>query len=348
MAWIIGPAPSEREAGLSIVYKFVRKELPDYICAAFLQSIPVGTGIKRYEFDLLLFVPHMGVYVLDVRNTTGFEAQKGQGIYRYRNIDVSETADERQKRLMDQKHAVRHYMKKKFNITPLVYELECFPFLSLRDLDLNALPPDIDLKHVITGDYFTSVQEFLWKLMDCSLFMQPQQESRYYEDLRDKDAHDLYYFWDTGVFGAERPDRPPTVFLSYNRNNAQMSLDVQTAMEDRGVYVWRAPKDVQLGKDYFPEEMDAIEECDAFLILLSIPAQNSEEVKKEFDKALELGKAILPVWVENVPDSEINSYYAERLAKYQYRIMPKMDEAIIEEIVATVRRLKRENDKKAK
>ena len=84
--------------------------------------------------------------------------------------------------------------------------------------------------------------------------------------------------------------------------------------------------------------MMAIEQCDAFLILLSRPAQNSDEVKKEFTKALEIGKPILPIWVEDVPEDEMEPYYRENLEKYQYRIMSKINEEIIEEIVASVKK----------
>ena len=56
-------------------------------------------------------------------------------------------------------------------------------------------------------------------------------------------------------------------------------------------------------------------------------------------KALEIGKPILPIWVEDVPENEMNPYYKENLTKYQYRIMPKVHEEIIEEIVASVKKI---------
>ncbi len=61
-------------------------------------------------------------------------------------------------------------------------------------------------------------------------------------------------------------------------------------------------------------------------------------------KALELKKNIFPVWVEETSDSDINPYYREKLAKYQYRVMPKIDIEVIREIVSAVRKAKREID----
>ncbi len=347
MARIIGDCPDNIGIGLRIMYDFIRGKLPDYICASFLPQIKSEKSKNIIECDMLLFVPHMGVYVLDVKGVVGFAMQDNIYHYIYQDgmkmiCDVSK----RQKRLRTQRESVKEYLKEKFNMTPLVYELECFPALTMSGIDKRLLPPDFDPNHVITKDDLKSRMMFLHKIIGCSIFMQSHLRDGFFEDLSDKDAHDLFYFWETGVYGAKRPDRPPFVFMSYNQHNAEISLDIQTALEDRGVYVWRAPKDVPIGKHYLPEEMKAIEECDVFLILLSISAQNSPEVKKEFDEALRINKPILPIWVENVSDKEIDSYYREKLVKYQYRMMSKLNEEIVEEIVAMVKQIKMNNDSK--
>ena len=130
--------------------------------------------------------------------------------------------------------------------------------------------------------------------------------------------------------------------MSYNKNNAIAAAEIKEALEYRGIFVWRAPEDVSIGEYYLPEEMDAIEKCDAFLILLSSSSQISKEVRKEFDKAKELGKKILPVWVEKCEQEE---YYKSALSKYQYRLMTKPDSQIINEIVQAVKNaaLERQN-----
>lgn len=341
MARIVNEPQVSLSSREEIMVEFVKNRLPDYI------SVAITPRISIMEFDMLIFVPHMGIFILDIKSVTSFAFS--DGIYRYlyndgRSIEAS--GERRQMGLKRQVYALRDHLKEKFNITPLVYEFECFPMLSLKGIDQKMLPPDFDTRHVITSDDLEDELGFLRKIIDCSINQRQYWAKEAYEDLSDKDVHDIFYFWETGLELPPRPERPPFVFLSYNRMNNEMSKDVQTILEDRHLFVWRAPKDVPAGRDYFLNEMEAIEECDLFLILLSSSAQESEEVRKEFEKAVELNKAIFPVWVEDIKDTDINDYYREHLAKYQYRVMRKIDYDVISEIVATVKKAKKDNDEK--
>lgn len=348
MARLIGQRPDVIGHDLQIMYDFVMNKLPDYICASFCQNFASPVSKRTYECDIILYIPHMGVFILDVSSATSLSFSAGIEHRGYQNGTVVESRNFGIDKLRAKRFELGSYLKEKFNLSPLIYEFECYPALHTYDINWKEVPVSFDPRHVITADDLEDGLTFLRKVIDCSIYMRshmrPQVKKDIFEDLSDKDAHDLFYFWDTGVFGAKRPERPPFVFLSYNQNNAEISKDIQTALEDRGVYVWRAPKDVPLGGYYLSEEMQAIEDCDAFLILLSYPAQASEEVKKEFVKAREIQKPILPVWVENVPDSDINAFYKENLKTYQFRVMKKLEEEIIEEIVAQVKKIKMETD----
>ena len=350
MARIIGGEPHRNEIFLNIMYHFVKEELPDYICASFLPNVNLveSNDVKKScHPDMLIFIPHMGVFLFDVNGFVSWQMESGSFYWVYPNgKKVQISLEKRYKKMQEEEAVVRHYVKERFNITPLVYELECMPLMKIPLEDKYNLPPDFNPQHIVLADDIQNGLTFLHKLMSYCIIEQEKKGKDFYEDLTDKDVHDLFYFWDTGLWGAKRPDRPPFVFLSYNQNNNEISKEIQTVLEDRGVYVWRAPKDVPLGKYYLPEEMQAIEECDAFLILLSSPAQRSEEVKKEFDKALEVGKPILPLWVEDVPENEISKYYKERLTECQYRTMTKINLEVVEEIVQAVKAIKAENDKK--
>ncbi|MCR5848519.1 MAG: toll/interleukin-1 receptor domain-containing protein [Lachnospiraceae bacterium] len=346
MARLIGEKPELNESEL-IMYQFVMEELPDYICASFAPMIKSKTGNLRAEFDMILFIPHMGVYIFEINNIVGFQYVDGEYFYEYRNGRTEPCVESKRGTwAREQKYVAKHYLKSKFNISPLVYEINCFPQMRKGFVNKETIPPDFDLNHIITADDLRDGLYFFRRLIDCSIYEQQLHGIDYYEDLTDKDAHDMFYFWETGPWLAPRPERPPFAFLSYNRLNAEISKEIQTVLEDRGVYTWRAPKDVPLGKHYLPEEMDAIEGCDAFIILLSLSAQKSDEVRKEFEKAIELNKPILPIWVEEVDDSEINDYYKEKLTEYQYRVMPILDSQVIYEIAETVKSIKKENDKK--
>jgi hypothetical protein len=345
MARIIGEIPEHMSPAEDIMYHFVRTELPDYISVSMFPDIPAEDDIHKVEFDMLLFIPHMGVFILEIRDVIGFAYQDCAYYYMTKTgKSIVMDGERRARRLQRQGFVLRDYLKKKFNIAPLIYEFECFPYISMRGLENSNYPADFDPSHVIMSDDLHSGLHFLHKLIGITIMEQQQKGLAAFEDLSDKDAHDILYFWKTGLLDIPRPERPPLVFLSYNRNNNEISKEIQTVLEDRGIFVWRAPKDVPLGEYYLPSEMKAIEECDVFLILLSIPAQNSEEVKKEFQKALEIKKPILPVWVEDVAETEIAEYYKENLTEYQYRVMTKIDINVINEIVATVKKIKREDN----
>lgn len=335
MARIIGKTPEKMGYAMNIMYEFITKELPDYIGASLEPEIVAEDG-ERYKFDLLMFIPHMGVFILDIRNIREFSIVDGQWRYKYADgEEVLVSAERREKR----KEELKLYLKRMFNLSPLIFEFECLPAFKIPS---EALDRNFDHSLFVGADDIIDSAHFLHKVLGISIELQHGEREGMYDDLSDKDSHDLFYFWETGLFGAPRPERPPFVFLSYNRNNAELSKEIQTALEDRGVYVWRAPKDVPVGEYYLNEEMKAIEESDAFVILLSIPAQQSQEVKKEFVKAKEINKPILPIWVENLPSSEMNEYYKSNLSGHQYRVMPKINEEVIDELVESVKRIKRE------
>ncbi len=347
MATILEEVPVNLSYGEEIMYEFIRKQLPDYIYASMCPTIRVDGARPPLELDMLILVPHMGAFILDISNVSGISCEEGEYRYRYADGRIrSVTAQKRQGRLKSQVFGLRDYLKKKFNISPLVYEFECFPYLRMKNLDKDRLPPDFDPEHVISADDLESGLTFLHKIIGCTIRQQKLYDLDRFEDLSDRDVHDTFFFWETGLALPPRPARPPVVFLSYNRHNNEMSKNVQTFLEDRGIFVWRAPRDVPAGEDYFPHEMKAIEECDLFLILLSSAAQESVEVRKEFEKAVELDKDIFPVWVEDIRDTEINDYYREHLTRYQYRIMPRMKAEVLYEIVANVKRAKEANDAK--
>ena len=83
--------------------------------------------------------------------------------------------------------------------------------------------------------------------------------------------------------------------------------------------------------------MKAIEDCDAFLLLLSSASQESlgnGGVRDEFEKAVENGKTIIPIKIE---DFDVNEYYTKALSHIQYRVMTKLDPEVMSEIEYQIR-----------
>ena len=340
MARLIGETPFNHSE--MIMYDFVMRELPDYICASFSPNISLREGEVK-ECDMLLFVPHMGVYILEICGASAFEYSEGEYYYIYKNGRRVNMRERRGGlRLRGVRYQVKEYLKRKFNITPLVYEFACFPDIMINNIDSNILPPDFDPAHIITADDLKSGLRFLYKLMSCSIYTQEmtashknaQEREELFTDLTDKKVNTLFRFWNTGCMLTERPENPPLIFLSYNQLNSERAEEIKELLEAQDVFVWRAPEDVPAGTYYMDYEMQAIEACDLFLILLSYSSQESKEVRIEFEKAVELNKKIFPLWID---DCVPNEYYSKHLEKYQWRKMPVNDINVIEEILKTVK-----------
>ena len=310
----------------STVYKFVRGKLPEYIAAYFHDS-----SDRADDNGFLLFVPHTGVFVFEENKAATYE-------------DFRQQCDAAVQRVNNQIESVRNLLKEKFNLSPIIYGMVCFSNLTATDVNSSDFSRDYHRDYVFKDD-LVSAGRFLGKLTlhrlnasDVNGDSDSGRGSTYkYEDLRDKDVHDLYYCWDNGLIDASRPDHPPLVFLSYNRNNNEISRETQAVLEQQNIFVWRAPKDIPLQADYREEEVKAIRNCDLFLVLLSHPAQRSEEVKFEIDKAIEFKKRLFPVWVEDLSDAEVDIYIKETFKNTTYRLMTRIDKTIIEEIVREVR-----------
>ena len=333
MARLIGRVPQESEP-LKALWKFVMEELPDWIYAVFEPEFVLESG-KSLECDAVLFVPHMGVFVLDVNHAMGIRREDGIWKYTYRNGMTREVALER--RMMDQRFVVRQYLKEHFFVTPLVYELQCYPYFQVDEETLRQTMT-FDPDHMIFGEDFRSDLDFLKKLYRGKTAEEMRHATRgMYDDLSDKTALWIFRNWFGRVEEPKRPENPPMIFLSYNQKNQMRAEEIKAEFEKRGIFTWRAPEDVSIGGDYFPEEMEAIRTCTAFVILISPSSQISPEVRKEFDAARKMGKYIIMVLVDAC---DLVEPYASYVSHSQYRIMTEAnDPAILDEIAEKIREL---------
>ena len=65
------------------------------------------------------------------------------------------------------------------------------------------------------------------------------------------------------------------------------------------IMTWMAPYDLLAGSDYTDEIPNAIEYCSCFIVLLSNSAQSSKWVPKEVERAVNFGRIIIPIKIEN-------------------------------------------------
>lgn len=374
MARLIGERP--RYKGEALMYDFVMKELPDYIYAKF--EVVIG----ETEMDLILFVPHMGVFIIDIFGGELYTEQ--DRLFVRRSDGMNYPFKPRSMGVRHEIGAVKdlsRYLDGKFgHARPFVYYMYSFTSVH-KDTDVYRLIDKIyGADRVICREDIDDHQQFLLKLhlgricffrmlervsgrMDdsCNSFdrvyyydmrhtirekndgmedpedMSAYTDPRRYTDLSDTMAYNFFHYWETGMKEPSRPPKPPIVFMSYCTRNSNMAMEIKGDLEQRGIFTWRAPEDVPISGDYLTKEMKAIEDCDAFLLLLSSASQESlgkGGVKDEFEKALENKKTIIPIKIE---DFDVNDYYTKALSHIQYRVMTKLDPEVMREIEYQIR-----------
>jgi hypothetical protein len=88
------------------------------------------------------------------------------------------------------------------------------------------------------------------------------------------------------------------VFVSYHRSDVDYVDRLVTHLEAAGVEVWIDRGDIQPGARYRRVIEQAINDCDAFLIVLSPRAKTSDWVENELDWAEQQGKPIYSLLLE--------------------------------------------------
>ena len=85
------------------------------------------------------------------------------------------------------------------------------------------------------------------------------------------------------------------IFLSHGSENRDEANALTRYLEEQGLKIWIAPRDVRPGVDYSEALQQAIEQCSAFIVLVTDKANKSPYVRVETEMAFSLHKPIFPV-----------------------------------------------------
>jgi hypothetical protein len=85
------------------------------------------------------------------------------------------------------------------------------------------------------------------------------------------------------------------VFISHGSEDRDEAVALSDFIEARGIRTWIAPRDVRPGQDYSEQLQQAIEECAAFVVLVTDKANSSPYVRAETEMAFSTKKPIFPV-----------------------------------------------------
>jgi hypothetical protein len=105
------------------------------------------------------------------------------------------------------------------------------------------------------------------------------------------------------------------VFLSYRRADTAVADALLQRLETAGYGVWLDRSDIGGGSRWREAIELALQQADAVIFLVSQPALESDEVYRELARAIELGKAIVPLRLDPAP---LFGWFKEKLGAIQH------------------------------
>jgi hypothetical protein len=98
-------------------------------------------------------------------------------------------------------------------------------------------------------------------------------------------------------------------FISYAFEDKPTADAVCSWLERNGIRCWMAPRDLTPGIDYASGIVQAIHAARLMVLVFSEHANRSDQVKREVERAVSHGLAILPLRIADVPPSTALEYY---------------------------------------
>lgn len=99
------------------------------------------------------------------------------------------------------------------------------------------------------------------------------------------------------------------VFISYSSEDKAAADAACALLERNGIRCWIAPRDIVPGTDWGAAIIDAIESARLFVLIFSGHANESPQIKREVERAVNKGVPIIPVRIEDIAPSKSLEYY---------------------------------------
>lgn len=88
------------------------------------------------------------------------------------------------------------------------------------------------------------------------------------------------------------------IFVSHVEEDAGLSVQVAKGLEKAGYSTWYYERDSLPGVSYLLQTGDALEQCDAIVLVISKACLDSHQVSREVERAHECAKPIIPVLID--------------------------------------------------
>jgi hypothetical protein len=99
------------------------------------------------------------------------------------------------------------------------------------------------------------------------------------------------------------------VFISYSSKDKSMTDAVCARLEANGIRCWMAPRDIVPGSDWSAAVVDAIKASKVLILIFSKHANDSKQVKREVERAVAIGIAVVPFRIEDITPSSSLEYF---------------------------------------
>jgi hypothetical protein len=102
---------------------------------------------------------------------------------------------------------------------------------------------------------------------------------------------------------------PHDVFISYSTHDKPTADAACARLEAAGIRCWIAPRDITPGKEYGEAIIGAINQCRVMILIFSENANNSPQIHREVERAVNKSVPVLPLRIENiVPDGSLEYF----------------------------------------
>ena len=98
-------------------------------------------------------------------------------------------------------------------------------------------------------------------------------------------------------------------FISYSSQDKTAAYAACAVLESAGVRCWIAPRDIMAGGEYGAAIVDAIDRCRVMILIFSASANNSGQIRREIERAVSKGVAIVPLRIEQVVPTKSMEYF---------------------------------------
>ncbi|HEY7269908.1 MAG TPA: toll/interleukin-1 receptor domain-containing protein, partial [Dehalococcoidia bacterium] len=99
------------------------------------------------------------------------------------------------------------------------------------------------------------------------------------------------------------------VFLSYSSKDKTVADAACATLESHAIRCWIAPRDIVPGSDWGGAIVDAIQGARLMVLIFSSNANESQQIKREVERAVAKGIPIIPFRIEDVLPSRNLEYF---------------------------------------